>query len=185
MTTTTPAKTAEPAKAAEPGADALPGLEPDKLPDAKPAPAKKASTPRTTSTRTTSTRRRRSTVDIRGGMEALYGNIGLGVGLIPSPKIAGQQMTQAQAVGATILEQAGPAAEAWAQLAAESPAVKAQLEKLLTASAWSAVVGAHLPIAAAVGALITPAALGLGGGGKRRADDTETPPDPAAHPGAG
>lgn len=163
----------------EPQADALPGLEPDQLPDAKPAPAKRAPRSRSTSSTRSRSTRSRKRVDIRGGMESLYGNLGMGVSLIPSPKITGSALTQSQAIGAVIMEQAAPAAEAWALLADESPAVKAQLEKLLTASAWSAVVGAHLPILAAVATLITPAALGLG---KHKDEPKSDEPPPPSEP---
>lgn len=49
-------------------------------------------------------------------------------------------------VGATVIQQAGPCAEALEELARSDPRVRRALEALLTTGAWSAVIAAHLPI---------------------------------------
>lgn len=140
----------------------LPGLEDerDELPNPKPPKAPRTPRKRAASSSGTRTRSRRKTVDIKAGMTDLYANVGLGVALIPGKPLEGSPLTTTQAVSATILESAEKCGEAWALVADENPAVKAQLERLLTASAWSAVIAAHLPILSAVALAVQPDLFG-------------------------
>lgn len=84
---------------------------------------------------------------------------------------------------ATIFVQRGPiVAEAWANLAKESPAVKRVLENLLKGGAWGGAIAATLSIAIPVAAhhgapmpdFVTPMVMGSNGGNPNAAD-SETP----------
>jgi hypothetical protein len=77
-------------------------------------------------------------------LEASYTMLGTGVFML-DPQI-----------GNTIITQATPCAEALDELAQKNPKVKAALNNMLTAGAWSAVITAHLPIAVHVGTKYIP-----------------------------
>lgn len=59
-------------------------------------------------------------------------------------------------VGVTVLEQGPACAKALDELAATSPAVRRALASLLSTSAWSAVIMAHLPIATVIATKYVP-----------------------------
>lgn len=59
-------------------------------------------------------------------------------------------------VGVTVLEQGPACAKALDELAATSPAVRRALTSLLSTSAWSAVIMAHLPIVTVVATKYVP-----------------------------
>ncbi|NEC07114.1 hypothetical protein G3I26_17770, partial [Streptomyces sp. SID7909] len=56
-------------------------------------------------------------------------------------------MLVSPADGLVVVEGSGPLAAALAKLAEENPSVKANLERMLTAGAWSGVIAAVAPIA--------------------------------------
>lgn len=58
--------------------------------------------------------------------------------------------------GAIIMDSAEPCASSLAELAATNPRIKRAIESVLTTSAWSAVIAAHLPIAVGVATKYVP-----------------------------
>lgn len=102
----------------------------------------------------------------------LYATVGLGVSMTPAPA--------AQAVGAALVTNAPACGDAWEQLAKEDPRVAELLDRLLTASAYGALLAAHLPIVLAglVAAGKVPPALGAALG----ADVTAPAPAPGPAP---
>lgn len=142
-----PADTApETTPAPPPPADTLPGGKP---------PRRRRATKTTTDDAPKPARsraKRSKPIDIAARMAELYGTMGALVAAVPSgPAAHAPELTVTQTIGLALVENAEPAAGALAQLAEDNPKMREALERLLTVSAFGAVVTAHLPIVLAAG----------------------------------
>lgn len=104
--------------------------------------------------KTTTTRKSTSTVSLEKRLAGSITTLGT-VTCLVSP-----------ADGMVVLNGATPLAQALAKLAEENPSVKQNLERMLTAGAWSGVIAAVAPIAIGIAAnhnLLPPGVAGLFG----------------------
>ncbi|HUI36535.1 MAG TPA: hypothetical protein VLZ04_03515 [Gaiellaceae bacterium] len=102
--------------------------------------------------------------DIAGGMAQLYTMAGVGLSVVPSRPAAVaavQGQTVTQAIGHSLVAEAGAIGKAWEKAAAEDPRIREALEKLLAVSTLGQIVAAHLPVVLAgmMAAGVVPAAL--------------------------
>lgn len=136
-----------------PAPDAAPEL------DATPTDKPKAKRARRATTQPTARRAPRAAkVDIQARVAELYSAAGMALSIVPSkPSATGSGLTVTTEIGMAIASSAEQTAKAWKQLADENPAVRQAIERLLTVTAFGALVTAHLPIImatlAATGAL--------------------------------
>lgn len=92
-------------------------------------------------------RRRASKIDIKAGMIDLYTTLGFGIAMAPSkPSATDPTQSVTMVVGQSIVANAESCAIAWERLAKENPAIRMALERMLTVSAFGAVIMAHAPI---------------------------------------
>lgn len=153
--------------------------------DTAPVKATRRRSTRRTTSRSSSTRRSSTTSDkadarprrstprrpaIGTRMSSMYATMGLGLSMAPHPV--------AQTVGLQLVANSAECGKAWEQLAKDDPRVAAALDRLLTVSAYGALVTAHLPIviAALVASGKVPAGLVGMMGGAGPAGDAEKIP---------
>lgn len=156
------------------GRSGEPPAERDTVPDAPPArPTRRRRSVTSPAVKTADRKPRarsnsRSRVKIGEGMTGLYTMVGVGLSMVPSAPAKGvPNVTTTHAIGQAIVENAAACGQAWEKVAADNPAVKDALEKLLTVTSFGQLVAAHMPIiiAATVATGTVPAGLvgALGG----------------------